>query len=144
LGVGAFYGANAVLRPKSLSVTESRRETRNYRISAMLPYMTTIDRPAHYVKVVQRENIGSWKDRQTLQKELNAWINQYVTDMDSPSPDIRAKWPLRFAKIDARDGPEHPGWHFMNLRVTSHFKFIGASFTLKLTGKLDLVHFNSQ
>jgi type VI secretion system protein ImpC len=141
LGMAAFYSANTVLRPKIFEGGESSQESLNYRISTMLPYMMIVNRLAHYIKVIQRENIGTWKDSPTLERELNLWINQYVTDMDSPSPSIRARRPLRYAKVEVRDDPENPGWHFMKLLVTPHFKFIGASFTLSLTGRLDRVQF---
>jgi type VI secretion system protein ImpC len=60
----------------------------------MLPYMMIVNRLAHYIKVVQREKIGTWKDKVTLEREINLWVNQYVTDMDNPSPLVRAKRPL--------------------------------------------------
>ena len=44
--------------------------------------MFIITRLAHYIKVLQRENIGSWKERSDLERELNNWINQYVAEMD--------------------------------------------------------------
>ncbi len=33
--------------------------------------MFIISRLAHYLKVIQRENIGTWKERVDLEKELN-------------------------------------------------------------------------
>jgi type VI secretion system protein ImpC len=99
--------------------------------------MMIINRLAHYVKVIQRESLGSMKDSPALEAELNAWLNQYVTDMDSPSPSIRGRRPLRFAKVEVRDVPGAPGWRQMSLRVRPHFKFMGASFTLSLVGRLD-------
>ncbi|MDR2199914.1 MAG: type VI secretion system contractile sheath large subunit [Deltaproteobacteria bacterium] len=142
-GVAAFYSANTVLRPKIFGEADGgSRESLNHRVSTMLPYMMIVNRLAHYIKVVQRENIGTWKDSRTLERELNSWINQYVTDMDSPSPSIRAKRPLRFAKVEVTEDATNPGWHFMKLAVTPHFKFIGASFTLNLTGRLDHVVFD--
>jgi type VI secretion system protein ImpC len=44
--------------------------------------------------------------------------------------------------VGVRDDPENPGWHVMSLSITPHFKFIGASFTLNLTGRLDQVQFD--
>jgi len=31
-------------------------------------------------EVLQREQIGSWKERADLEKELNDWIGQFVAD----------------------------------------------------------------
>lgn len=45
--------------------------------------MMIINRLAHYVKVLQREQIGAWKERQDLERELNSWIKQYVADQEN-------------------------------------------------------------
>jgi type VI secretion system protein ImpC len=138
LGNAAFFSASTVLKPKTFSQGEGGQEaTLNYRISTQLPYMMIINRLAHYIKVLQRENIGTWKDCETLTIELNKWINQYVTDMDNPAPAIRSKRPLHFARVEVYDVEGAPGWHQMNLKIRPHFKYMGASFTLSLLGKLD-------
>jgi type VI secretion system protein ImpC len=109
----------------------------NQRISTMLPYMMVIYRLAHYIKVLQRENIGTWKDSQTLEREINLWISRYVTDMDSPSASIMSRRPLRGARVEVSDLPGTPGWHQMVIHVRPHLKFMGASFSLTLMGRLE-------
>jgi type VI secretion system protein ImpC len=94
-------------------------------------------RLAHYIKVLQREQIGSWKERTDLERELNNWINQYVADMEDPSPSVRSSRPLRSAKITVSDVEGQPGWYRCGIQVRPHFKYMGASFTLSLVGKLD-------
>ncbi|MDR2443068.1 MAG: type VI secretion system contractile sheath large subunit [Deltaproteobacteria bacterium] len=134
----AIYSAPTVLMPKSFGPESGGFEaTFNYRVSTLLPYMMIINRLAHYIKVLQRENIGTWKDRHTIEKELNAWLNQYVTDMDSPSPALRSKRPLRAAKVEVSDLDDVPGWRQMSLKIKPHLRFMGASFTLSLVGRLD-------
>lgn len=71
----------------------------NYRLGTQLPYMFIICRIAHYLKVIQRENIGSWRERADLEKELNKWINQFVVDQDNVSASIRSRKPLRKASV---------------------------------------------
>ncbi len=53
-------------------------------LGTQLPYMFIINRLAHYIKVLQREQIGSWKERTDLEVELNKWIRQYVSDQENP------------------------------------------------------------
>ncbi len=55
----------------------------NYKLGTQLPYMFIINRLAHYIKVLQREQIGSWKERSDLEIELNKWIRQYVSDQET-------------------------------------------------------------
>ena len=99
--------------------------------------MFIINRLAHYIKVLQREQIGSWKEKTDLQAELNKWISQYVVDMENPAPSVRSRKPLRAAQITVEDVEGQPGWYRCGLKVRPHFKYMGASFTLSLVGKLD-------
>ncbi|EKO3590774.1 type VI secretion system contractile sheath large subunit, partial [Vibrio metschnikovii] len=109
----------------------------NYKLGTQLPYMMIINRLAHYVKVLQREQIGSWKERQDLERELNGWIKQYVADQENPPADVRSRRPLRAAKIEVMDVEGEPGWYQVSLSVRPHFKYMGANFELSLVGRLD-------
>jgi len=133
-----FFSANSCQKPKYFGQSPEGREAEtNYRLGTQLPYMFIMNRLAHYLKVLQREQIGSWKERSDLERELNAWIGQYVADMDDPAPGVRSRRPLRKAKILVEDVEGQPGWYRCNMQVRPHFKYMGASFTLSLVGKLD-------
>jgi type VI secretion system protein ImpC len=99
--------------------------------------MFIINRLAHYIKVIQRENIGTWKGRNELEKELNEWIKNYVSDQENPSQSVRKRRPLRSAQISVFDVEGDPGWYRVSLKVVPHFKYMGSSFTLSLVSKLD-------
>jgi type VI secretion system protein ImpC len=99
--------------------------------------MFVINRLAHYIKVLQREEIGSTKSRMDLEKELNQWIGQYVLDMDTAQAGSYARRPLRKAEITVEDVAGEPGWYKIGLKVVPHFKYEGAFFELSLVGKLD-------
>ncbi len=134
----AFFSANSCQKPKFFGNSAEGKEAElNYKLSTQMPYMMISNRLAHYIKVLQRENIGTWKERQDLERELNKWISQYVTEMDNPSPDVRSRRPLRMCKIDVNDVPGDPGWYSVSMKMRPHFKYMGASFTLSLVGKLD-------
>lgn len=134
----AFFSANSAQKPKFFGNSKEGKEAElNYKLSTQLPYMFVISRLAHYIKVIQRENIGTWKERGDLEKELNIWIRQYVADMDNPAEGVRSRRPLRQAEITVSDVEGDPGWYRVDLKVRPHFKYMGASFTLSLVGKLD-------
>jgi len=133
-----FFSANSVQKPKFFGNSpEGKAAETNFRLGTQLPYMFIMTRLAHYIKVLQREQIGSWKERSQLERELNSWINQYVSDMDDPAPGVRSMRPLRQAEINVEDVEGQPGWYRCSLKVRPHFKYMGASFTLSLVGKLD-------
>lgn len=134
----AFFSANSVQKPKVFPKTKEGREAEtNYKLGLQLPYMFIINRLAHYLKVIQRENIGSWKERVDLERELNDWIRQYVADQENPSPAVRSRRPLRQARVVVEDVEGDPGWYRVRLEVRPHFKYMGSFFTLSLVGKLD-------
>jgi len=133
-----FFSANSAQKPKNFGISPEGKEAElNYKLGTQLPYMFVANRLAHYLKVIQRENIGSWKERTDLDRELNAWIRQYVADQDNPSAETRSRRPLRQAQITVEDVEGEPGWYRVGLKVRPHFKYMGAYFTLSLVGKLD-------
>ena len=133
-----FFSANSCQRVKTFGQSaEGKDAETNHRLGTQLPYLLIVNRLAHYIKVLQREQIGSWKDKSTLMRELNTWIGQYVADMEDPSADVRNRRPLRSALITVEDVPGEAGWYKVGLKVQPHFKYMGASFTLSLVGKLD-------
>jgi type VI secretion system protein ImpC len=134
----AFFSANSCQKPKNFGKSKEGKDAElNYRLGTQLPYLFVVNRLAHYIKVLQREQIGSWKEKADLQRELNTWINQYVVDMDSPAPAVRSRCPLRSAQITVEDVPGEAGWYKVDMKVRPHFKYMGAFFTLSLVGKLD-------
>ncbi|APR80928.1 Hypothetical protein A7982_06275 [Minicystis rosea] len=133
-----FFSANSVQRPKYFGMSEEGRAAEmNHRLGTMLPYMFVISRLSHYIKVLQREQIGTWKERSDLEKELNDWIGQYVSNMEVTTASVRAKRPLRQAKVTVTDVEGNAGWFRVDLQVRPHFKYMGAQFNLNLVGKLD-------
>ena len=107
------------------------------RLGSQLPYMFLVSRLAHYLKRVQRERIGQWDSKATLQRELDAWLRQYVSDLDDPHWETRARRPLRKAAIvvEAIDG--QTGWYRCHMRLQPHLTHNAASFSLSLVGRLE-------
>ncbi len=133
-----FFSANSSLKPKIFPNTiEGKEAETNYRLGTQLPYIFLISRLAHYLKVLQREEIGSWKERQDVERGLNEWIRQYISDQENPPAEVRSRRPFRGAQVVVSDVDGEPGWYKIELSVRPHFKFMGANFELSLVGKLD-------
>ncbi|MBU2918676.1 type VI secretion system contractile sheath large subunit [Psychrosphaera sp. F3M07] len=133
-----FFSSNAVQKAiKFGNDEEGQLAELNYKLGTQLPYLFIVCRLAHYIKVLQRENLGSWKTRADLQTELNKWLRRYVADQENPSPATRSARPLRNAELTVSEVKGEAGWYTVSLSVTPHFKFMGANFTLSLSGMLD-------
>ena len=101
-----FFGAQSVQKPKKYDDPDA---TANASISARLPYIMASSRFAHYLKVIARDKIGSFMEVEDCQDFLERWIAQYVSADTKPSADVKARFPLREAKIEVREIPGAPG-----------------------------------
>jgi type VI secretion system protein ImpC len=136
--IGAFFSSNSAQKPMFFGNSEEGKTAElNYKLGTQLPYLFIVNRLAHYLKVLQREQIGAWKERTALELELNKWIRQFVADQENPSSEVRSRRPLRAAQVNVSDVEGEPGWYRVSLSVRPHFKYMGADFTLSLVGKLD-------
>lgn len=134
----AFFAASSAQVPKVFPDTpEGNSAQLNYKLGTQLPYLFAITRMSHYIKVLQREHIGSWRERSDLERELNKWAKQYVANQENPSSEIRSKRPFKNMAIEVSDVENDPGWYKVRLSLRPHFKYMGASFELSLVGKLD-------
>jgi type VI secretion system ImpC/EvpB family protein len=97
-------------KPKEFATTaEGRDASLGARLGAQLPYMFIVCRLAHYLKVLQREEIGRHLERADLERELNDWLRQYISDMDNPAAAVRGKRPLRQARVAVSEVPGQAG-----------------------------------
>lgn len=128
-----FFSANSVNRPV---LYDSPEATANSRINSRLPYIFLAARLGHYLKVLQRENIGGAKDRMTLEKELNRWLSTLVTQMPNPGPELLASRPLREGKVIVENIRENPGFYKVNLYAMPHFQVEGIDVRLSLVAQM--------
>ncbi|MFF7710461.1 type VI secretion system contractile sheath large subunit [Pseudomonas sp. NPDC007930] len=128
-----FFSANSAQKP---ALYDSPDATANSRINARLPYVLLLSRIAHYLKLIQRENIGTTKDRRVLEMELNKWIGGLVTEMTDPSDDLQASHPLREAKVSVEDIEDNPGFFRVRLYAVPHFQVEGMDVNLSLVSQM--------
>jgi len=101
-----FFGGQTTQKPKKYDRPEA---TANAAISARLPYIMATSRFAHYLKVMARDWIGSFKEAADVENELNRWIKNYVNASETSGQETRAKYPLRDAKVVVQEIPGQPG-----------------------------------
>ena len=129
-----FFSANSTQHvdehPTKPAVTANRR------INARLPYVLLASRLAHYLKVQQRQNIGSNKSREVLEQELNEWIQTLVGEMRTSDPAYLARYPLRAAQIGVEDVEGNPGFYRVTMMVLPRFQIEGMDVNLAVVGQL--------
>lgn len=128
-----FFSANSAQKPALYDTPDA---TANSRINARLPYIFLLSRIAHYLKLIQRENIGTTKDRRLLELELNKWVGGLVTEMTNPGDDLQASHPLRDAKVTVEDIEDNPGFFRVKLYAVPHFQVEGMDVNLSLVSQM--------
>lgn len=128
-----FFGAQSTQKPQKYDTASA---TANAKLSANLPYLFLVSRLSHYLKVMQREVIGSQKEKEDLQEDLNRWIRGLVTEDVSPTAEQKAKFPLREASVEVTESPDSPGFYHVSMKVRPHFQVEGVNVDLSLVSRL--------
>ncbi len=117
--MAVFASGQSIQRAKTYDTAEA---TTNAKISAMLPYMLTVSRFAHYVKVIARTKTGSFATAEELERMLYDWIIEYVTADREASDDVKSRKPLREAEISVKTDPSRPGSFYCIMRLAPHYE----------------------
>jgi type VI secretion system protein ImpC len=129
----AFFSVQSAQKPK---VYDTDSATGNARISAQLPYIFAVSRFAHYLKSMMRDKIGGYMSRSQAETFLNRWISNYVVANDDASAEVKAKRPLRDARIDVVEIPGKPGAYRAVAFLRPHFQLDELSVSMRLVADL--------
>jgi len=129
----AFFSVQSANKPKKYDKAAANA---NARLSAQLPYILAVSRFAHYMKSIMRDKIGGFMSRGQCQTFLTQWIMQYVTDDDQASASVKAKFPLREAKIEVSEIPGKPGAYRAIAFLRPHFQLDELTVSLRLVAEL--------
>jgi len=102
----AFFSVQSAQKPK---LYDKDAANANARLSTQLPYILAVSRFAHYLKAMMRDKIGSFMSRKECENFLNQWILLYVVGNDEVAPEVKARRPLRDARIEVMEVPGKPG-----------------------------------
>ncbi|TVV43832.1 type VI secretion system contractile sheath large subunit [Thalassolituus sp. C2-1] len=129
----AFFGGQTTNQPKKYNTDEANA---NARTSAMMPYILNASRFAHYIKVIMRDKVGSFLTKDNVSDYLNTWIASYVLIDDGAVNEIKARYPLREARIDVTDVPGKPGSYKATVFLKPHFQLEELSASIRLVADI--------
>jgi type VI secretion system protein ImpC len=129
----AFFSVQSAQKPK---IYDSDAATANSRISAQLPYIFAVSRFAHYLKAIMRDKIGGFASRDEVQRFLNNWINNYVVSNDDVGFEMKAKNPLKEARVEVVEVPGKPGAYRAVAFLRPHFQLDELSMSMRLVADL--------
>ena len=132
--LAAFIGAQSLQKPFEYDDPDA---TANANLAARLPYLFATCRFAHYLKCIVRDKIGSFKEREEMQRWLNAWILNYVDgDPAHSSEGTKARLPLAAAEVVVEEVEGNPGYYNSRFYLRPHYQLEGLTVSLRLVSKL--------
>ncbi|AKJ02237.1 type VI secretion system protein ImpC [Archangium gephyra] len=129
----AFFGSQTANKPRRYDTPQANA---NAELSSQLPYLMSASRFAHYLKVIMRDKIGGFASREEISGYLNRWISQYVQTNDNASFSIKARQPLREARVEIAEVPGHPGSYRAVVFLRPHFQLNELTASIRLVAEL--------
>jgi type VI secretion system protein ImpC len=129
----AFFSVQSAQKPK---IYDQAAATANARISAQLPYILAVSRFAHYLKAMMRDKIGGYMSRSEAETFLNNWIQNYVVPNDDAGFAMKAKKPLKEARVDVVEVPGKPGAYRAVAFLRPHFQLDELTISMRLVADL--------
>ena len=130
----AFIGAQSLQKPTEYDDPDA---TANANLSARLPYLFAVCRFAHYLKCMVRDKIGSFKERESLERWLQEWIYNYVDGNPAiSSEETKAMKPLAAAEVVVQEVEGNPGYYTSKFFLRPHYQLEGLTVSLRLVSKL--------
>ena len=132
--IAAFIGAQSLQKPAEYDDPDA---TANANLAARFPYLFASCRFAHYLKCIVRDKVGSFKEREDMQKWLQSWILQYVDgDPANSSEATKARKPLAAAEVVVEEIEGDPGYYTSKFFLRPHYQLEGLTVSLRLVSKL--------
>jgi type VI secretion system protein ImpD len=131
--LAAFHGSQSVQQPAPY---DEPAATVNARLSAMLQYVLCVSRVAHYLKVISRDKIGSFQGPSDCEAYLRQWLSRYTNSNEKTSLEMRARYPLREARVQVRGHPDRPGHYLCVAHLRPHFQLDQMVSAVKLVTEL--------
>lgn len=129
-----FLGGQSLYKPKSYV---DPMATASDNMSSRLPYMFAVSRFSHYLKVMIRDMIGSSKDKDQIRRDLQEWIDQYVTlNPENADEREKAQKPLADAKVEVVEDELNPGYYQGKFYLKPHFQMEGMDIGMSLVSKI--------
>jgi len=137
-GRACFFSAPSTQKPMAFGATPEARDAElNSILGTRLPYFFILCRIVHYLRVVYHDSRLAQAPRADVERELGAWISQFIADASVLGPEERRRRPLRKVELAVTE-PERAGeGRSLHLRLRPHFKYMGYFFTLSITAALE-------
>jgi type VI secretion system ImpC/EvpB family protein len=125
-----FGAARSPLIAQRYTGANAEAANANARLSNQINTIMCASRFAHYIKMMGRRMVGSFKTAAEIEDVLDTWLKQYVR---SNAPyETRARYPLIAGKVSVQELPGKPGSFGCTVQLQPHYQIddVAASFQL--------------
>lgn len=141
LGIMAFspagFGHELILHNcPSIHIPENYSKdiaNENAQISSLLNYILCVSRFAHYIKIIGRDKVGSFKTPEECETFTNKWLQKFCSNTMS----LTNSTPLRFGKVEVSENPSKPGTYSSTIHLQPHMQIDQIYATIKLVTIVD-------
>jgi type VI secretion system protein ImpD/type VI secretion system protein ImpC len=127
-----FSAVRSLQAPASYIGRTAAAANANARLSAQLNSMLCVSRFAHYVKIMGREMVGSFKTAEEIESRLQRWLTGYVNANLAAGPESRARFPLVAGRVSVQELPGRPGVFGCTMHLQPHFQLDDVAATFRL------------
>ncbi len=125
-----FGAARSPLVAQRYTGANAEAANANARLSTQINTILCASRFAHYLKMMGRQMVGSFKTHEEIEDVLDNWIKKFVR---SNAPyETRARYPLIAGKVTVYEQPGKPGSYGCTVQLQPHYQIddVAASFQL--------------
>ncbi len=127
-----FSAVRSMQAPASFMGPTAPAANANARLSTQINSMLCVSRFAHYVKIIGRDMVGSFKTADEIERRLQTWVTGYVNSNLAGGPESRARFPLVAARVTVREQLGRPGVFGCTVLLQPHFQLDDVSATFRL------------
>ena len=127
-----FSAVRSLQAPPSFMGPTAAAANANARLSTQINSMLCVSRFAHYIKIIGRDMVGSFKTADEIERRLQTWLIGYVNSNLAGGPESRARFPLVAARVTVREQSGRPGVFGCTILLQPHFQLDDVSATFRL------------
>jgi type VI secretion system ImpC/EvpB family protein len=127
-----FSAVRSLQAPASFIGRTAAAANANARLSAQLNSMLCVSRFAHYIKILGRDMVGSFKTANEIEMGLQKWLSSYVNANLEVGRETQARFPLVSGRVTVRELSGRPGVFGCTMHLQPHFQLDDVATTFHL------------
>ena len=131
-----FGAVRSMQVPQRFTGVTAAAANANARLSAQINSILCASRFAHYLKMMGRQMVGSFRTAAEIQIQLQRWLSRYVNANTTASGDARARFPLVNGQVEVHERAGSPGSFGCVVQLQPHYQLDDVAATFQLVADL--------